>query len=69
MIGGEVVLDVDELRAELARVTDEALTLGEALAVEVTRHSSRVFRMARELQEKHLELRRIRRAIKAEVSG
>jgi hypothetical protein len=68
----ELVLDIEDMRADLAVATDEALEIADRLALEVVdspRKTPDVFRLAREFQEKRLHVRRLRRAIKAEVAG
>lgn len=68
----DVVLDIECMKADLAEATDEALEIADRLALEVVDSPSKTtdtFRLAREFQEKRLHVRRLRRAIKAEVAG
>jgi hypothetical protein len=68
----DVALDIEHLKADLAVATDEALEIADRLALEVVdspRKTPDAFRLAREFQEKRIHVRRLRRAIKAEVAG
>lgn len=66
------MIDVDDLRVELVAATDEALAIADRLAdLTITRAvgASTIAKVAREYQEKRVEVRRLRRAVAVEVAG
>lgn len=64
-------MDIDEMQAEIIVATDEALASAHMLAAEIIglRVSRHAARMATEFEEKFAYIRRLRRAVKAEIAG